>query len=148
MFSGRILLTALLSSVIVFGQAESIPAQLKSARTVFVVNETGDPGVLDMAHQFLASSRFTCIDDRKKADLLFKFGRIISPNEPSVMGNEISISVRNTFTLEVFDRRGARLWRDSAELHNPEGRSNKAERVRHPTAQLLDEFLALSPQKQ
>jgi len=44
----RILIAALLSVVVVPGRAQSIPAQLKSARTVAIVNNTGDPTALEV----------------------------------------------------------------------------------------------------
>jgi hypothetical protein len=113
-----------LSVVVVMGRAQSIPAQLKSARTVAIVNDTADPTALGMAHHFFVGSRFTCVDDRKKADLVLKLGIITTANSPvlinaensPVAGNQTSFSVRNTFTLEVFNRKGVRLWSDSAEL--------------------------------
>ena len=96
-----------------------------------------------MAHHFFVGSRFTCVDDRKKADLILKLGRIsnspvltTSPNSP-VAGNQISISVRNIFTLEVFNRKGVRLWSDSAQ--DPED-TNKEKHIRSPLWKLLNEL--------
>ncbi len=136
----RMLIAALLSVVVVHGMAESIPEQLKSARTVFILNDTGDPSVLQMAQHFFVGSRFTCVEDRRRADLVLKFGRIFTANDPAVMGHQISISVRNIFTLEVFNRRGARLWVDSAELLD----DGKTHRRPHPARHLLNEFLDVS----
>ncbi len=145
--SRRMLIAALLSVVVVLGQAQSIPAQLKSARAVYIVNDTGDHTDLEMAHHFFVGSRFTCVDDRKKADLILKLGRIsnspvltTSPNSP-VAGNQISISVRNIFTLEVFNRKGVRLWSDSAEYLED---TNKEKHTRSPLWKLLNEFLEVS----
>src|SRR5215475_5972730 len=102
----RIVLSALLASTLTYGQQLSLPAQVKSARRIFIENEAGDTSVLDSAHLALASSRFNWVDDKDTADLVFTFNRNASTASRTVKGDSISIAIRNTYTLEVTDQHG------------------------------------------
>jgi hypothetical protein len=147
-----IALLVLLASTLAYGQPLSLPAQVKSARKVFIENEAGDTSVLDSAHLVLASSRFNWVDDKGTADLVFSFNRNASTASRTVKGDAISIAIRNTYTLEVTDEHGTIIWKSSTDLSNSNVRKDRTERSwieylhHHPAAQLVDKFLAATEQ--
>jgi len=148
----RIVLSALLASTLTYGQQLSLPAQVKSARRIFIENEAGDTSVLDSAHLALASSRFNWVDDKDTADLVFTFNRNASTASRTVKGDSISIAIRNTYTLEVTDQHGTIIWKSSTDLSNSNVRKDRTERSwieylhHHPAAQLVNKFLAAAEQ--
>jgi hypothetical protein len=147
-----IVLLALLACTLTYGQNPSLPASAKSAKKIFIENEAGDSNVLDSVHLVLASSRFSWVEDRDSADLVFAFDRKASTASRTVKGDAISIAIRHTYTLEVTEQDGTVIWKGSADLDYSNGRKDRTERSwieflhHHPAAQLADRFLAPSAQ--
>ena len=132
---------------LMFGQASHLPQNVKAARVVFIDNDAGDASVLDSAHLALASSDLRWNDDRNRADLVFHFERNSAAADRTVKGNEINVTVRNTYTLEVMDKDGTSVWKNAAVLDPSNLRTEHTERSwieylhKHPAARLVTMFL-------
>ena len=147
MTSRQLLLFLLILCSLALGQSNHTPQGVKTAKTVFIDNETGDSSVLDSAHIALASSDLRWRDDRNTADLIFHFERNAEPADRSEKGNEIHISIKNTYTLEVTDENGTIIWKNAVDLDLSNARTENTERSwieylhRHPAAILVNLFL-------
>jgi hypothetical protein len=143
----RLALIVVLSCCVAVGQAERLPSNVKAAKTVFIDNEAGDSSVLDSVHLVLASSNLRWKDDRNNAELVFHFQRNAEQSGQTVNGNEIHIAVKNSYTLEVTDRAGRAVWKDSVVLDPSNVRTENTEQAwleylhRHPAAALVNKFL-------
>jgi len=130
--------------------AEQSP-KLKSARLVFIENTSGDSFVLDSAHLILAASQIGWTDQRDKADLILNFGVGASEGSRSTNGNEISVNVRNFYTLNITDDTGTTCWKESVEF-DPRSmvRKDRTERSwieflhNHPAAKLTRDFVKMT----
>jgi hypothetical protein len=149
------MLSRILSLVVLTGlanaQSVQIPPSVKAARSVFIENASNDSSVLDSVHLILASSRLSWGDERDRADLILKFDRDASEGNRSTNGDTISIAIRNFYTLEVTDKNGTMVWKDSVEF-NPgtNVRQDKTEHSwieylhKHPAAKLVANFLRIT----
>jgi hypothetical protein len=143
----RLGLIVVLSCCTAFGQGERLPNNVKAAKTVFIDSEAGDSSVLDSVHLALASSNLRWKDDRNSADLVFHFRRSAQQSGRAVKENEIRIAVNNTYTLEVTDRTGTAVWKDSMAFDPSNVRNENTERAwleylhRHPATVLVNKFL-------
>jgi hypothetical protein len=151
MLSRNLSLAIALFGMIANAQSVQLPPNVRAARSLFIENTSGDSSVLDSVHLILASSRMGWSDERGKADLILRFGTSASEGDRSTNGNTISIKVRNFYTLEVVDRNGTTVWKDSVEddpLSNV--RTDRTERSwieylhKHPAAKLVANFLKLT----
>lgn len=140
----RAVLLTLLTTLPSYAQA-GFPANTK---VVFIENRTGDGSLIDSAHLILASSPLTWDSDHERADLIFRFDRSSSEGSRVVSGDTISISIRNTVTLEVINREHKVIWKGAEDLDESNTRKDKSEQSwldylhRHPAAKLIHEYLA------
>jgi len=147
MLPRRLGLIVVLSCCVVFGQAQHLSSDVKAAKTVFIDNEAADSSVLDSVHLALASSSLRWKDDRTGADLVFHFKRSAEPSDQTIKGNEIHVLVKQTYTLEVTDRAGTAVWKDSTARDPSNVRTENTESSwleylhRHPAAILTNKFL-------
>ncbi|MGC2198101.1 MAG: hypothetical protein WA628_25750 [Terriglobales bacterium] len=130
-----------------------LPASVKSAKTVFLQDETGDRSVPWSAQQVLRTSKLRVVARRTDADLVFHFTPITHLPSPTTVTIGAKLPFTNTLNLEVLDRTGVSVWEQSAEWKDaykpapspdPMGTSEKARADflrTHPPADLVDRFL-------
>jgi hypothetical protein len=151
MLSRNLSLVIVLIGILANAQSVQLPHNLRAARSVFIENISGDSSVLDSVHLILASSRLGWSDERDRADLILKFDSGASEGNRSTDGNTISINIRNFYTLEVTDKNGATIWKESVEFDPSSNvRADKTEHSwidylhKHPAAKLVANFLKLT----
>jgi hypothetical protein len=150
MLSRNLSLAIVLVAILANAQSVQVPPTLRAAKRVLIENISGDSSALDSIHLILASSRLGWTDDRDRADLILKFYRAASEGNRSTNGNTIEISIRNSYRLEVTDKNGAVVWKDSIEFDPSSNvRTDRTEHSwieylhRHPAAKLAANFLKL-----
>jgi len=150
MLSRNLSLAIVLIAILANAQSVQVPPSVKGAKSVLIENASGDSSVLDSIHLILASSRLGWTDDRDKADLILKFDRAASEGNRSTAGNTITISIRNSYTLEVTDKNGTVVWKDSVEFDPTSNvRTDRTEHSwieylhKHPAAKLTANLLKL-----
>jgi hypothetical protein len=151
MLSRNLSLAIVLIGILANAQSVQLPPNVRAARSVLIKNTSGDSSVLDSVHLILASSRLGWTDDRDKADLILKFSRAASEGDRSTNGNALSIHIRNFYALEVTDKNGTVVWKDSVEFDPSSNlRTDKTEHSwieylhKHPAAKLVANFLTLT----
>ena len=144
----KVVLLTLLAFSASYAETGFNPADANPRRVVFIENRTDDRTLIDSAHLTLASSPLTWDSDRERADLIFRFDRSSSEGNRVVNGDTISISIRNTVTLEVLNKQHKVIWKGAADLDESITRKDRSEQSwldylhRHPAAKLIHEFLA------
>jgi hypothetical protein len=144
----------------VLAQDSLLPDTVKSAKTVFLQNETGDKWVPWSAEQVLRGSRLHAVTTHEAADLVFHFTLVTEPTQPLSVTSNATVPIRNTFFLEVVNNKGVTVWKQSEDFHDPDtqtpflkpmGTSAKARAdflLAHPPAALVDRFLKQLSTKQ
>jgi len=146
----RSVLTLLVFAIAVCAQTPPLPASLKSAKTVFLQNDTGVTSVQWSAQQILRASKLRDTIQRDKADLIFHFTQF---SHPTTIPLGSKITPTSMISLEVLDGSGASVWERSHEWKGPHKRiellkpPDSTEKSReeflqaHPAACLVDQFL-------
>jgi hypothetical protein len=148
MLSRNLSLAIVLIAILANAQSVQVPPSVKAAKSVLIENTSGDSSALDSIHLILASSRLGWTDDRSRADLILKFDRAASERNRSTNGNAITIGIRNSYTLDVTDKNGTVVWKDSVEFDpSANVRTDRTEHSwieylhKHPAAKLAANFL-------
>jgi hypothetical protein len=151
MLSRNLSLAIVLIGILTNAQSVQLPPSVRAAKSVLIDNTSGDSSVLDSVHLILASSRLGWGDDPDRADLVLKFSSAASEGDRSANANKISIHIKNFYTLEVTDKNGTVVWKDSVEFDPSSNiRTDKTERSwieylhKHPAAKLVANFLKLT----
>ena len=145
--------TLLVFAAAVSAQTPPVPATVKSAKTVFLQNDTGVSSVHWSAQQILRGSQLRSSTERDKADLIFRFTQVSHFPSPTSVPVGTKISPTNMISLEVLDGSGTSVWEQSREWKGPHKRiellkpPDSTEKSREefmqtfPAACLVDQFL-------
>jgi hypothetical protein len=142
------LIVAVLLNIPAVSQAGSAGSILKTARNVWIDNQTGDKWVPANVRLAPAASGLDEVKRKEDADLVLRYARDAKPGNRTVAGNEIRIAIDNIYTLEVIDWTGKTLWENSTALEIPTKTTDKpaADRERSlrnlPAAKLTSKFLS------
>jgi len=106
-----------------------VPEKIRSAKTIFLINDTGDLPVYDRFYSELKKwGRFEIVETREKADLVFLLTSDVSrtvtihSGSGAVNGSTVTATGSSTgvpikgFHLKIFDTQKAeQWWKDSTE---------------------------------
>ena len=149
----RPVLTLLVFAAAVSAQTPPVPASVKSAKTVFLQNDTGVSSVQWSAQQILRGSQLRPSTERDKADLVFHFTQVSHLPSPTSIPLGTKITPTRMMSLAVLDGSGTSVWEQSREWKGPHKRiellkpPDSTEKSReefmqtYPAACLVDQFL-------
>lgn len=149
----RSVLMLLVFAVAVSAQIPPLPTSVKSAKTVFLQNDTGVSSVQWSAQQILRGSQLRPSTERDKADLVFHFTQASHLPSPTSIPLGAKITPTSMMSLEVLDGSGTSVWEQSREWKGPHKRiellkpPDSTEKSReefmqtYPAACLVDQFL-------
>jgi hypothetical protein len=149
----RSVLTVLVFAAAVSAQTPQLPASVKSAKTVFLQNDTGVSSVPWSAQQILRGSQLQPSKERDKADLVFHFTQVSHFPSPTTIPLGAKVTPTSMMSMEVLDGSGTSVWEQSREWKGPHKRiellkppdstekSREEFKQTYPAACLVDQFL-------
>src|SRR5579864_4753015 len=106
----------------VCSQTPSLTPSVRSAKTVFLQNDTGVSSVQWSAQQILRGSQLRPSTERDKADLVFHFTQVSHLPSPTSIPLGAKITPTSMMSLEVLDGSGTSVWEQSREWKGPHKR--------------------------